>query len=215
MKTVLYLVRHGESIGNRESRTLGHTDLDLSPLGYAQAQATFEYMKPLKIDAVYSSPLIRALHTAQPHAAYRGVSVIQHDDLKEIYLGRWEGMRVVDIIRRWPYTFTEIWRKNFGLARPAGGEHAQDCAFRVVKALTQIAEAHAGQSVLIGGHAGMFRLAVAKMIGIEPQDVGAELPFPTNASITTLVYENGAFSLAGYSYDEHLRDVGVTEVPGV
>ena len=215
MKTVLYLVRHGESIGNLEVRTLGHTDLDLTPLGYAQAAATFEYMKDFKIDAVYCSPLMRAMHTAEPHAAHRGLTVVPMDGLKEIYLGRWEGMRVEDIVRRWPYTFTEVWRKNFGLARPVDGEYAPDCADRVMRALTEIAERHSGQTVLVGGHGGIFRLAAARILGIPDERVGDDLPFATNASVTTVSYEDGRFTLERYSYDEHLAGVGITRLSGV
>ena len=56
MKTVFYLVRHGQSMGNLQERMLGHTDEDLSELGYRQAAITFEYMKDWHIDAIYSSP---------------------------------------------------------------------------------------------------------------------------------------------------------------
>lgn len=212
MKTVLYLVRHGESLGNLEGRTLGHTDRDLSALGYSQANATFEYMKDVHLDAVYSSPLMRAMHTVQPHADHRGLKVIPMDALKEIYLGKWENMSVTDIVHRWPYTFTEIWRANFGVSTPPKGEYAQDCADRVMAALTEIAETHPGQTVLIGGHGGIFRLAFARIASIAPERVGAETAFMSNASITKLIYENGSFSVVYYSKDEHLASVGITKL---
>lgn len=212
MKTTFYLVRHGQSIGNLENRTLGHTDLDLSELGYHQAAATFEYMKDWHLDAVYSSPLLRAKNTVLPHALHRGMDVHCLDDLREIYLGLWEGMNVRDIVHRWPYTFTELWRGNFALSTPPKGEYVQDAADRVIGALMALGEKHPGQMLLIGGHAGIFRAAVAKIIGMEPERVGAEFPFPTNASITTLAYENGALSLVRYSEDAHLASVGVTHI---
>ena len=92
MKTTLYLVRHGESIGNLQHRFLGHTNLDLSPRGYLQANATFEYMKGFQIDAVYSSSLMRAVNTVLPHAKHRGLEVIPMDALREVYIGIWEGL---------------------------------------------------------------------------------------------------------------------------
>ena len=66
MKTTLYLVRHGQSLGNLNEQMLGHTDLDLSELGYRQAAATFERLKDTHFDAVYSSPLQRAYNTVCP-----------------------------------------------------------------------------------------------------------------------------------------------------
>ena len=208
MKTTFYLVRHGQSIGNLENRTLGHTDLDLSELGYRQAAATFERMKDYHIDAIYSSPLMRAYHTVLPHAKHRGLTVQTMDALREIYLGLWEGMSVLDIVHRWPYTFTELWRANFALATPPKGEYVQDAADRVLEALKSLAQKHPGQTLLIGGHAGVFRAAVAKMIGIPAEKVGKEFPFPSNASITTVVCEDGKFSLVCYSEDAHLTDLG-------
>lgn len=215
MKTTLYLVRHGQSMGNLENRTLGHTDLDLTELGYRQAEATCEYMKERKIDAVYSSPLQRAFHTAEPHARIRGLEVIPVDDLKEIYLGIWEGMRVEDIVHRWPYTFTEMWRANFGLSTPPKGEYVQDAARRTVSALQTIAERHLGGSVIVAGHGGIFRAAIASIQGIAPERVGTDTVFPSNASVTTLTYENGLFTVDCYSYDEHLASVGITKLKGI
>ena len=76
MKTLIYLVRHGESLGNAKRIYLGHTNLDLSDLGYIQANVTAQYLKGVKIDAIYSSDLLRAHNTALPHAQLRNLKVI-------------------------------------------------------------------------------------------------------------------------------------------
>lgn len=212
MKTTLYLVRHGQSLGNLNDQMLGHTDLDLSELGYRQAAATFERLKDTHFDAVYSSPLQRAYNTALPHAKHRGLEAVPLDALKEIYLGQWEGMYLSDVIRRWPYTFWEIWRANFGLCTPPKGEYVQDAAARVLKALTEIAEKHKGQTVLIGGHAGIFRAVCANIMGIPAECVGGDLPYMTNASFSVLTYEDGVFAVEKYSEDAHLESVGTTKV---
>lgn len=73
--TILLLVRHGESLGNARREFLGHTNKDLSELGYKQAEKTAEYLSKVKIDAVYSSDLIRAHNTALPHAKLRNLPV--------------------------------------------------------------------------------------------------------------------------------------------
>ncbi len=212
MKTIFYLVRHGQSMGNLENRMLGHSDEDLSELGYRQAAITFEYMKERHVDAVYSSPLLRAMHTAAPHAAYRGLEVHPLDELKEIYLGEWEGMNVADVIHRWPYTFWELWRANFGVCTPPKGEYVQDAADRVLAVLTRLGEAHPGQTLLIGGHAGIFRAVIARIAGILPERVGEELPYPSNASVSTVEYENGKFSLVRFSEDAHLAELSTNLV---
>lgn len=76
MQTKVILVRHGQSLGNAKRVLLGHTDLDLSELGYRQAEATAEALKDEKIDVVYSSDLKRAMSTAVPHARMRGMEEI-------------------------------------------------------------------------------------------------------------------------------------------
>ena len=208
MKTKIYLVRHGQSLGNLNLQMLGHTDLDLSELGYRQAERTFEYLKDVHLDAVYSSPLKRAYNTVLPHAAYRGLTVQPLDALREIYLGVWEQMYLADVLKRWPYTFTELWRANFGLCTPPKGEYVQDAATRCLDALTEIAKKHPGQTVLVGGHAGIFRAACARIAGLPPECVGRALPYMTNAAVTILVYEDGVFTMERYSDDAHLSDIG-------
>ena len=66
--TVFYLVMHGQSIGNALRTYLGHTNLDLSELGYEQAKITAEHLRNVPFDAIYSSDLLRAYHTALPTA---------------------------------------------------------------------------------------------------------------------------------------------------
>ena len=76
MKTRLILIRHGESLGNSKRIILGHTDWDLSELGYRQAALAADALADRKVDAVYSSDLIRAYNTVLPMARSRGLSVI-------------------------------------------------------------------------------------------------------------------------------------------
>ena len=103
--TKLILIRHGQSIGNLTKRFLGHTDLDLSELGYLQANCTAEYLKNEKIDIIYSSDLIRAYNTAVPHAKIRGLDINTSIHLRENFVGEWENMFVDDIIEKWGREF--------------------------------------------------------------------------------------------------------------
>jgi broad specificity phosphatase PhoE len=207
MKTTLYLVRHGQSVANLEKRALGVVDMPLSELGRRQAEATFEYMKDTHVDAIYSSPLSRAYNTILPHAKHRGMEIHTEDALKEVDHGLWEGMLESDIVKRWPYTLTEMWEKNFGVATAPGGENVQNAATRIINALKEIAERHAGQAVLVGGHGCAFRAATARMLGVAPERVGMEHPYPANASVTTVIYENGEFVVERYSESAHLSSL--------
>ena len=89
MVTTLYLVRHGESLGNLRGFFLGHTDWGLSPRGEEQARTLAEALADLPFSAVYSSDLSRAVQTVRPAAAAHRLPVLRERDLREIYAGRW------------------------------------------------------------------------------------------------------------------------------
>ena len=204
--TILYVVRHGESLGNAKREFLGHTDKDLSPLGYEQAKKTALLMAGERIDAVYSSDLIRAHNTAFPHAEMRGFDVIDSKELREIYAGEWEGMRVVDIIEKYPVDFYDCWRARFGVCRIPGGESVPELAERIHNALLKIARECEGKRVLIGCHAAAIRSFWGRISGIDPERLADELPFPANASVSTVYFDGEKLVPGFYSYDKHLTE---------
>ena len=95
--TRLLIVRHGESAANAVRVFLGHTNLGLSPRGEAQARATAELLRNEPISAIYSSDLIRAYNTALPNAELHSLEVIPQRTLRELYIGEWENMKILDI----------------------------------------------------------------------------------------------------------------------
>ena len=83
--TRIILVRHGESLGNKNNLALGHTNLDLSPRGYEQVRATAEFLRDEKIDVIYSSDLLRAHNTAVPNAELHGLPINDCVKLRETF----------------------------------------------------------------------------------------------------------------------------------
>ncbi len=88
-----YFVRHGESLWNIENKICGTTDIDLSPKGYSQAGETAQVIldEGLKIDMILSSPLKRALHTAEIISEKTGIPLRIDDRLNEQSFGKYEG----------------------------------------------------------------------------------------------------------------------------
>lgn len=205
--THIFLVRHGQSIGNEKREFLGHTDKDLSSLGYEQAARTAEFLAYEDIDVVYSSDLIRAYNTAIPHADMRNLMVIPEKALREIFAGKWEGMRVEDIISDYPSDFIDGWRANFGTFTIPGGENVQDLAKRIYGAILDIAKQNEGKNVLIGCHAAAIRAFWGKLTGIAPQDLASALPFPSNASVSTVYFDGESLVAGEYSHADHLSDL--------
>ena len=205
MKTTLLLVRHGESLGNRDESFLGHTDLGLSELGLRQADALAVALRGRHIDTVYSSDLCRAMQTVTPAATDHGLTVHPDCRLREIFAGEWEGRKFDDLIKEWPAE-RDCWKHDIGRACPPKGERVADLYDRIAAALDDIAAREAGRIVLIGTHATPIRATTARLLGIGVLGM-AEVSWAPNASITTVVYEDGVPRLETIADDAHLKDL--------
>ncbi len=207
MKTRLYLIRHGESLGNMERRFLGHTDLDLSELGYIQADMTAKALADVHFDYIYSSDLIRAYNTALPHAKLRGLEIHTSKELREIYVGKWEGKTVNEILEEYEDLFINGWRRNFGLTTPPDGENVLSGGKRFFSELKRIASAHDGKTVFIASHAAVIRSFWSIIMGLKPEEFAEGLHFAGNASFSIVDYENGRFTPIEYSNSQHLGEL--------
>lgn len=211
--TEIIIVRHGQSIGNQTKTFLGHTDLDLSELGYLQAETTAKALKDYKIDKIYSSDLKRAYNTAVPNAKLRNLNVITDKNLREAYAGEWEGMFVGDIMEKWGREFfVDQWSNNFGNFTFPGGESIMDAGSRFYNEILAISSENIGKTLLICAHAAVIRSFWAIISDIAPDNIVSELPFPTNASYSICHYENAKLLPISYSNDDHLNEVGITKV---
>ena len=205
MQTKVVIIRHGQSIANAQGVCLGHTDWDLTDLGREQARVAAEYLKDEKIDAIYSSDLIRAYNTALPHAKLRGMEIVTSKQLREIYLGAWECKSHEEMHRLYPEEFTKGWRQNFGLCQVPGGEHVQEAGSRLYKEVCRIAAFHPDQTVLIASHAAAIRSFWGIVAKIAPEDLNDAINYPLNASCTTVIYDGETLVPVSYS-DAHYFD---------
>lgn len=213
MKTQIIIIRHGQSIGNAKRIILGHTDLDLTDLGYLQAKTTADYLKDEKIDAIYSSDLIRAYNTALPNAEYRNLNIIKNKELREIYIGAWENLKVDYIIEKWGREAFEVdWHGHFGTFTFPEGESIKDGGYRFYNEVMKICEQNPGKTILIASHAAVIRAFWAIISNISWENIVNELPFASNASYSVCYYENGHITPESYSNEEHLAEVGITKV---
>lgn len=204
---VIYLIRHGESVGNLNRVCLGHTDLGLTDRGLAQAKLTADTLMGLKIDGVYSSDLLRAMDTARPHAEIRGLPVNGRADLRELYFGQWEN-KAVDYLRLTYGDMFDIgWRKMFGTFVAPDGEAVVDMAKRAKAALSEIGRRHLGGSVIVASHAALIRALWADISGKAPEEYADFVTFPTNASFTVIVYESDKLIPVSYSNDLHMGEL--------
>lgn len=203
-KTKLLLIRHGESLANVAEIFAGHHDAPLSEKGIEQAEFTAEYLKKQKIDAIYSSDLIRAYDTACRIAAFHGKDVIKDKNLREIAAGEWEGKKYSELQKTHKELYSE-WTCKLSDTKPKGAESTLELQKRVHKCILGIAQKNPGSTVCIVMHAMAIRVFCAAVSGVTGKDF-RNYPYVSNASVTTLVYENGEFKIEEYSYDKHQKN---------
>lgn len=204
----ILLVRHGQSIGNEKRLFLGHTDLDLSALGYRQAQLCAEALKAEKIDAVYSSDLSRAYNTALPHARLRGLEITKMKELRELYAGEWEGMHVDEIKEKYPHEYLVLWREHFAsFDALRSAESVPQLADRIYSALLDVAMANRGKKILVASHGAAIRALWGRICGHTPDEASSLYDFPTNASVTRVGFDGKALVPIIYSDDSALGDM--------
>ena len=202
-QTKLILIRHGQSMGNLNEILLGHTDLGLSPLGVSEAQLAADYFRDEKIDFIYSSSLKRACETALPFSKMHGIEIHPQDELREIYLGEWEGAELKKIRETEEYSVQ--WKLHFGEACTPGGESVRHAGERFYDAVLKIAKEHLGSTVLITAHAAVIRCFWGIISEIPFAEIADALPFPDNASASICIFDGEKIVPQIYSFSDYLK----------
>lgn len=164
--TRLILVRHGETIANREYRYIGSRDDKLSLHGEWQAEQLAEALSILPVSAVYSSPLQRAYSTAMPIAARLGLEVKMVDDLREVSFGSWEGLSRAEVLAHSPEDaqWMSEWEKNMFLT-PPDGESFDALRERVCAAVERLTQLHLDSTIVQVSHVGPIKVLLCAALG--------------------------------------------------
>ncbi len=203
MAAAIYLVRHGESLGNQKNVYLGNrVDWDLSQRGFEQAERLADYFKTTALDAVYTSPLLRAYHTAEPTAQQHHLTLRLCPQLHEIEAGDWEGRTYDEIAREDPERW-QAWLDASPEVRAAGGENAAEVFRRSWQALCDIARENDGKSVLVVTHCVVLRTLICRLMGKSLEQL-SQVPFVGNASVSLAVFEKASASLRFCDERSHL-----------
>ncbi len=200
---IFYLIRHGESLYNAEGRIQGQSDVALSPFGLRQAQAIADAFDDAPLDAVFASPLQRAMQTAEPIAAKFGLAIRPDDRLMEIHAGIFQGLLWAEIEARFPDA-ARPWREQHPDFVIPGGESRRSLMVRGRAALESIREMPLGR-VAVVSHGGILAAGLKSILQIP-----AELnPFSLyNASISKLAWTDRVKLLTLNQLD-HLRLAGL------
>ncbi|AUX32096.1 MULTISPECIES: histidine phosphatase family protein [Sorangium] len=202
---LLVLVRHGRTAGNRAgtaSPMSGWTDTPLDARGREEAEALGRRLaRGPAFDAVYASPLSRALETARIAAGAWG-PVRTHDGLREIGCGDVDGAPIEEVKARHAALWEANLRQDDDDFRWPGGESYRELRARSLAAIGAIAAAHPGQRVLVVTHAGVIGQILGALHGVP---AARWEPFrPGNASLTSLAWQGDRGVLLRFDDREHV-----------
>ncbi|SCK25996.1 histidine phosphatase family protein [Vogesella sp. LIG4] len=199
------LVRHGETAWNAERRLQGQTDIPLNSQGEEQAASLAAALqrRGQHFDALYSSDLSRAHHTAQPLAAALALHITLLPDLRERHFGALQGVSLHEGAEQQPQAWQAYSSRNVEHDLD-GGESLLQFAQRVRHALERLAADHAGDTVLLVSHGGvldvMYRIACG-----QPLHEQRRVPIP-NAALNWLSFDGCQWRVDSWADESHLTD---------
>lgn len=183
-----YIFRHGETDYNKEGRWQGcGVNFPLNEAGMLQAEALAEKMQGIKLDVIYSSPLERALQTAQIVADRQKAEVKILPELTEGCLGKCEGMLKEEVAAKYPGIWQEWYGDNLVMStRWPGGESKLEIQQRMFKGFDKMLAAPE-KTIGVASHSGSMRYFLLAF-GYGPH----KMP---NTSLFHLIYHDGGWTL--------------------
>lgn len=161
----VFLLRHGEIPQFRPRRFVGQQDLALTEAGRAQAVAVGRALCDVEFERIVCSDLSRTRETARIVAGERTVPIEPEARLREIDLGRWEGLTKAEINTVFPGEY-DARGENLAQMRPSGGESFSDLQQRVVPFFDEVLATTQGTTLLVA-HAGVNRAILCHVLGMD------------------------------------------------
>ncbi|MFD5860470.1 histidine phosphatase family protein [Streptomyces chartreusis] len=185
----LLLARHGQTVWHAENRYAGVSDVSLTGTGRAQADALGRWAAAHPVDAIWTSPLSRAVSTADPACRALGLTPHREPGLRECDFGVLEGRTLAEFATEDPAA-AEAFRTD-PVANPfPGAEDPSAAAERGAAALRRIAAAHPGERVLVVAHNTLLRLVLCTLLSIPAGEYRRVFPRLRNAAISELLVKS-------------------------
>jgi len=206
--TRIIAIRHGETAWNVDARLQGHLDIALNTKGLWQAEQVARALAGEAIDAIYTSDLLRARHTASAIAKTTGARLVASQHLRERCFGNFEGKTYAELEVQWPEASLR-WRKREPDWAPPGGESLLALRQRIASTVDAMAVQHVGGQIVLVAHGGvmdvLYRLATCQ-----------ELQSPRtwqlgNAALNRLLWTRDSITLVGWGDTAHLAEATLDE----
>lgn len=192
----LYIVRHGETLWNKEKRLQGRVDIELSDAGRAVARLTGEALTNTHIDKIFSSPLKRAYETAELIRNGRNIPIETDSRLKELSFGCYEGQNFSELIKDETLTFQYFFKKPEKYVPAPDAETLEHAILRAGNFMQEVIEplADTCERIMIVAHGALNK---AIMSYIKQHDIcdfwsgGLQ----QNCNVILVNYSDGAYTI--------------------
>lgn len=193
--TEIILARHGETEWNVEEVFRGRIDVELNETGLRQAELLAEYLSKRKIDAIYSSPLRRAVKTAEIIASHHRLDIKITPGLIDFDCGEWHGLLRQEVKAKYKELYA-LWVSHPEKVKLPAGESLNDVTKRAMSVLDDVIAQYGGTVVLVA-HRVVNKVLICALLGLDNsrfwnirQDI---------CGITTFIYEDGRFILTEHN----------------
>jgi broad specificity phosphatase PhoE len=203
----IILARHGETEWNTGEIFRGRADIELNETGIKQAELLGEYLIGMDIEAVYSSPLKRAVNTAERIAGRHRLKVRTTPDLIDFDFGEWQGMPLAEVKRIYSELYIK-WVNSPEMVKMPGGESLNNVRERAIRVVEDVTGRHKGTVVLVA-HRVVNKVLICALLGLDDSHFWNIRQDTCGISVFTC--EDGRFILTRHNDTSHLKSLSVPE----
>ncbi|MBA7604058.1 Phosphoserine phosphatase 1 [subsurface metagenome] len=201
--TEIILVRHGETEWNVANIFRGRTDIELNETGIGQARLLAKYLSNANIDAIYSSPLKRALKTAEIIASYHKLDVDIAPDLTDFNFGKWQGLSHQEVKDKYKKLYTE-WINHPDQVKMPAGESLDDVRKRAMRVVARVIARYA-ETVVLVSHRVVNKVLICALLGLDNSHFW-NIKLDT-CGITIFTYGDKQFILTKHNDTSYLKSL--------
>jgi len=201
--TRLIIVRHGRTEWNRVERFRGRADIGLDELGMKQAEAAANRIREWPISTIYSSPLRRALTTAEIVARPFALEVRPMSNIIDIDYGVWQGLSIEEAVAKDGRLYSQ-WMDSPREVKFPGGESFAQVRERVDSTVSDLIQKHLKETVVLVSHKVICQILILSLMGLDSshfwqitQDVCAMNLFEVRGGIPSALFINDTCHLEG------------------
>ena len=202
----VHLLRHGQTAWNKNLIFRGQYDIPLDDHGLTQADCAGRVWEEIQLANIYSSPLSRAMQTAETAAKKQAIPITKTPELIDIDYGQWTGKSQDKIEKDYP-ELNRQWLERPEEVRFPQGESLAAVRDRSCPKLVEIAGAADDKSILIASHRVVLKVLICAALDL-PLSRFWQVQIDT-ASLSMLSFKQGGFTIQKLNDTCHLRSLGL------